>query len=74
MPYTPYTYTHPDDPAREDDGLFGPGSMTWRVMDNRIMWVAVVRALYLQALHPRVIPARCRTPLPSPSLRMPGPG
>jgi len=55
MPYTPYTYTHPDDPAREDDGLFGPGSMTWRVMDNRIMWVAVVRALYLQALHPRVI-------------------
>jgi uncharacterized protein (DUF2236 family) len=55
MPYTPYTYTHPDDPAREDDGLFGPGSMTWRVMNNRIMWVAVVRALYLQALHPRVI-------------------
>jgi uncharacterized protein (DUF2236 family) len=55
MPYTPYTYTHPDDPGREDDGLFGPGSMTWRVMDNRIMWVAVVRALYLQALHPRVI-------------------
>jgi len=35
--------------------LFGPGSMTWRVMNNRIMWVAVVRALYLQALHPRVI-------------------
>jgi uncharacterized protein (DUF2236 family) len=29
--------------------------MTWRVMNNRIMWVAVVRALYLQALHPRVI-------------------
>jgi uncharacterized protein (DUF2236 family) len=55
MPYTPYTYTHPDDPGREDDGLFGPGSMTWRVMNNRIMWVAVVRALYLQALHPRVI-------------------
>jgi uncharacterized protein (DUF2236 family) len=55
MSYTPYTYTHPDDPAREDDGLFSPGSMTWRVMNNRIMWVAVVRALYLQALHPRVI-------------------
>ena len=55
MPYTPYTYTSPDDPAREDEGLFGPGSVTWRVMNNRIMWVAIVRALYLQALHPRVI-------------------
>ena len=55
MPHTPYTYTSPDDPGREDDGLFGPGSVTWRVMSNRIMWVAVVRALYLQALHPRVI-------------------
>jgi uncharacterized protein (DUF2236 family) len=55
MPYTPYTYTSPDDPAREDDGLFGPGSVTWRLMSCRIMWVAVVRALYLQALHPRVI-------------------
>src|SRR5215467_14536626 len=55
MPHTPYTYTSPDDPAREDEGLFGPESVTWRVMTIRIMWVAVVRALYLQALHPRVI-------------------
>jgi uncharacterized protein (DUF2236 family) len=55
MPYTPYTYTSPDDPAREDDGLFGPDSVTWRLMCSRVMWVAVVRALYLQALHPRVI-------------------
>jgi uncharacterized protein (DUF2236 family) len=53
--YTPYTYTSPDDPGREDDGLFGPESVTWRVMSSRIMWVAIVRALYLQALHPRVI-------------------
>jgi uncharacterized protein (DUF2236 family) len=51
----PYTYTSPGDPGREDDGLFGPGSVTWRVMNSRIMWVAIVRALYLQALHPRVI-------------------
>jgi uncharacterized protein (DUF2236 family) len=50
-----YTYTSPDDPARPDDGLFGPGSATWRLMDGRIMWVAAVRALLLQALHPRVI-------------------
>ena len=55
MAYTPYTYTSPGDPGREDEGLFGPGSVTWRVMSSRIMWVAVVRALYLQALHPRVI-------------------
>jgi uncharacterized protein (DUF2236 family) len=50
-----YTYTNPDDPARPDDGLFGPGSVTWRVTHTRIMWVAAVRALLLQALHPRVI-------------------
>jgi uncharacterized protein (DUF2236 family) len=55
MPSTPYTYTSPDDPAREDEGLFGRESVTWRIMNSRIMWVAVVRALYLQALHPRVI-------------------
>jgi uncharacterized protein (DUF2236 family) len=55
MPSTPYTYTSPYDPDRDDDGLFGPQSVTWRIMSSRIMWVAVVRALYLQALHPRVI-------------------
>ena len=55
MPHTPYTYTSPYDPGREDEGLFGPASVTWRLMSSRIMWVAVLRALYLQALHPRVI-------------------
>ena len=50
-----YRYTSPDDPGRQDDGLFGPGSVTWRLTHNRIMWVAAVRALLLQALHPRVI-------------------
>src|SRR6266700_3176442 len=55
MASTPYRYTSPFDPARDDDGLFGPGSVTWRIMSSRIMWVAVLRALYLQALHPRVI-------------------
>jgi uncharacterized protein (DUF2236 family) len=55
MASTPYPYTSPYDPGREDEGLFGPGSVTWRVMSSRIMWLAVVRALYLQALHPRVI-------------------
>jgi uncharacterized protein (DUF2236 family) len=55
MVLTPYRYTSPFDPDRDDDGLFGPGSVTWRIMSSRIMWVAVLRALYLQALHPRVI-------------------
>jgi uncharacterized protein (DUF2236 family) len=55
MPFTPYTCTSPDDPDREDDGLFGPGSVTWRIMNSRIIWVAALRALYLQALHPRVV-------------------
>jgi uncharacterized protein (DUF2236 family) len=55
MGSTPYRYTSPFDPARDDDGLFGPRSVTWQIMGSRIMWVAVLRALYLQALHPRVI-------------------
>lgn len=38
-----------------DHGLFGPGSVTWRIMREPIMWVAGLRALYLQALHPRVM-------------------
>jgi uncharacterized protein (DUF2236 family) len=50
-----YTYTSPADPARQDDGVFGPGSVTWWLVNSRIMWVAAVRALLLQALHPRVI-------------------
>lgn len=38
-----------------DRGLFGPGSVTWRVMSEPVMWVAGIRAMYLQALHPRVM-------------------
>jgi uncharacterized protein (DUF2236 family) len=38
-----------------DHGLFGPASVTWRIMTEPVMWVAGVRALYLQALHPRVM-------------------
>ena len=35
-------------------GLFGPASVTWR-LGEPVMWVAGIRALYLQALHPRVM-------------------
>jgi uncharacterized protein (DUF2236 family) len=38
-------------------GLYGPGSVTWRVMGEPIMWVAGLRAMYLQALHPRTMRA-----------------
>ncbi len=35
-----------------DPGLFGPGSVTWRVHSDPLMGVAGIRALLLQALHP----------------------
>ena len=38
-----------------DRGLFGPGSVTWRIMGEPVMWIAGLRALYLQALHPDVM-------------------
>ena len=44
----PMTTPRPD----LDPGLFGPGSVTWRVHGDPIMWIAGLRALLLQALHP----------------------
>ena len=38
-----------------DDGLFGPGSVTWRVHVEPVLWIAGMRALLLQSLHPRVM-------------------
>jgi uncharacterized protein (DUF2236 family) len=38
-----------------DLGLFGPGSVSWKVHDEPIMWLAGLRTLYLQALHPRAM-------------------
>jgi len=45
----------PEESGGRDHGLFGPSSVTWRIMSEPVMWVAGVRALYLQALHPRVM-------------------
>src|SRR5262249_56428984 len=42
-------------PVPAGDGLFGPASVTWRVMAEPVLWAAAFRALYLQALHPRVM-------------------
>jgi uncharacterized protein (DUF2236 family) len=38
-----------------DPGLFGPDSVTWQLHSDPVMWIAGVRALYLQALHPRAV-------------------
>ncbi|WP_317441689.1 oxygenase MpaB family protein [Streptomyces collinus] len=41
--------------AGGDPGLFGPSSVTWQMHGDPMMWVAGIRALYLQALHPRAV-------------------
>jgi uncharacterized protein (DUF2236 family) len=45
----------PGQAGPRDAGLFGPGSVTWRVLSEPVMWIAGVRAMYLQALHPLVM-------------------
>lgn len=40
---------------QQDFGLFGPDSVTWRVHLEPVLWVAGLRALLLQSLHPRVM-------------------
>jgi uncharacterized protein (DUF2236 family) len=35
-----------------DAGLFGPDSVTWRVHADPVLWIAGLRALLLQAVHP----------------------
>ncbi|OAR26881.1 hypothetical protein A8W25_00865 [Streptomyces sp. ERV7] len=42
-------------PVGADPGYFGPDSVTWQMHADPIMWIAGVRALYLQALHPRAV-------------------
>ncbi|QGN45556.1 oxygenase MpaB family protein [Micromonospora sp. WMMD558] len=39
----------------DDVGLFGPGSVTWKVHEEPVLIVAGLRSLYLQALHPRAM-------------------
>jgi uncharacterized protein (DUF2236 family) len=41
------------DAVSDDYGLFGPGSVTWRVMGEPVLIVGGLRALLLQALHPQ---------------------
>lgn len=41
----------------DDLGYFGPGSVTWRVLADPAAGVGGIRALFLQALHPRAMAA-----------------
>ena len=45
-----YVSAVPDRP--QDDGFFGPASVTWRVAGDLSAPVAGLRALLMQALHP----------------------
>jgi len=38
-----------------DLGLFGPDSVSWQLHAEPAMWLAGIRSLYLQALHPRAV-------------------
>jgi uncharacterized protein (DUF2236 family) len=38
-----------------DIGLFGPSSVSWQLHAEPAMWLAGIRSLYLQALHPRAV-------------------
>jgi uncharacterized protein (DUF2236 family) len=40
-----------------DVGLFGPGSVTWKLHSEPILLLGGIRSLYLQALHPRAVTA-----------------
>ncbi len=40
---------------RNDVGLFGPGSVTWKLHQEPILLLGGLRSLYLQALHPRAV-------------------
>ncbi|MGH3758825.1 oxygenase MpaB family protein [Actinophytocola sp.] len=42
-------------PAEPDPGLFGPDSVSWQLHAQPAMWLAGIRSLYLQALHPRAV-------------------
>ena len=47
---SPAPAMHPID--REDPGLFGPGSITWRVHADPAMFIGGLRALLIQTFHP----------------------
>jgi uncharacterized protein (DUF2236 family) len=55
VPTTSPTTSPTHQPASEIEGLFGPGSVTWRIHSDPAMVVGGFRALLLQATHPLVM-------------------
>lgn len=49
---TPADLARTDDSVDRGPGLFGPGSMSWRVQADPVAGVGGLGALFLQALHP----------------------
>lgn len=52
MPAHPIDPATPADTTAGDLGIFGPGSVTWRVLADPAAGIGGLRALFLQALHP----------------------
>jgi uncharacterized protein (DUF2236 family) len=52
--------------AARDDGLFGPSSVTWRVIGHPMAFVGGLRSLIIGALHPLVAAGTvvCTEPIP----------
>ncbi|MDH4116019.1 MAG: DUF2236 domain-containing protein [Acidimicrobiia bacterium] len=54
-------FAHSADPLAKtldypgDPGLFGPGSVTWKVMGDAATFVGGIRALMIQSTHPEVV-------------------
>ncbi|MFG3530892.1 hypothetical protein ACGF8B_29775 [Streptomyces sp. NPDC047917] len=48
--------------ADADPGLLGPESVTWQMHGDPMTWIAGVRALRLQALHPRAVRGGTQNP------------
>ncbi len=44
-----------DLPSEPDPGLFGPGSVTWRLHGDPVLIMGGLRALMLQSMHPDVV-------------------
>lgn len=55
-PLRPSGTVDPDDfPGRQDDGLFGPSSVSWRVFLDPSAQLGLVCAVLMQALHPNMM-------------------
>src|SRR2546425_9154992 len=54
LPFADWLAPLPISDIDPDPGLFGPGTVTWRVLREPLLILAGARALLLQAAHPHV--------------------